>query len=263
MEGVARRRHHAQPHAPGDLDGVAVAQRGAPEGHIVVGGDAVVGAGEPGQLQPAGDVVVVDVGLDHVGDLHTQPAGQGEDAVDVALGIDDDRGLSVGRQIAAIAQGRGLDHLDADRVRGHADHFLTVVPSVGGVPGWMLRGELHQDAPRSPCGITYSRNPSHYGRLFTPGGIQAAKRGAACAHAARGQDSARKSFSSSASVMGGSSPRSRAAWQCRIPLATILNPARSSARDTAASWVSVAAQSSPSSIIEITPESWPWHDATG
>src|SRR6266851_2919749 len=42
-----------------------------------------------------------------------------------------------------------------------------------------------------------------------------------------------------------------------MPLATILKPARSSARDTAASWVTTSAQSRPDSIIAITPASWP------
>src|ERR1039457_2373116 len=47
------------------------------------------------------------------------------------------------------------------------------------------------------------------------------------------QARARKSFSSWASVIGASPSAAR---HCRIPLATILNPARSRARDTAASW---------------------------
>lgn len=44
---------------------------------------------------------------------------------------------------------------------------------------------------------------------------------------------------------------------CRKPLAITLKPARSSARDTAASWVTTSAQSRPSSIIAITPRICP------
>ena len=38
----------------------------------------------------------------------------------------------------------------------------------------------------------------------------------------------------------------------------ILKPARSSARDAAASCVTTSAQSRPSSIILMTPPTWPW-----
>src|SRR5436190_13339180 len=43
-----------------------------------------------------------------------------------------------------------------------------------------------------------------------------------------------------------------------MPLATILKPARSSARDTAASWVTTSVQSRPDSTMAMTPASWPW-----
>ena len=38
----------------------------------------------------------------------------------------------------------------------------------------------------------------------------------------------------------------------------ILKPARSSAREAAASCVTTSAQSRPSSIILMTPPTWPW-----
>src|SRR5262245_20573438 len=43
-----------------------------------------------------------------------------------------------------------------------------------------------------------------------------------------------------------------------MPLATILKPARSSARYTAASWVTTSVQSRPDSTMAMTPASWPW-----
>src|SRR6266516_5955169 len=58
----------------------------------------------------------------------------------------------------------------------------------------------------------------------------------------RRQASARNSFSSFSWLMGELSPSVR---HCRMPLATILNPARSSAFDTAASWVTMSVQSRP------------------
>src|SRR5215470_1927691 len=74
-------------------------------------------------------------------------------------------------------------------------------------------------------------------------------------HCQAAQARARNSFSICSWVIGESPSPVR---HCRIPLATILNPARSSARDTAASWVTTSWQSRPSSIIAMTPASWPW-----
>src|SRR5271167_1241346 len=65
------------------------------------------------------------------------------------------------------------------------------------------------------------------------------------------QASARNNFSNSASVIGAAVPVAAVAVTHSFnPVATILNPARSRARDTAASWVTTSLQSRPCSIIE-------------
>lgn len=62
-----------------------------------------------------------------------------------------------------------------------------------------------------------------------------------------------KSFSSS-SWVASSSEFSR---HCRSPLAMIWKPARSTALDAAASWVTTSLQSRPDSSIRMTPAIWP------
>ena len=75
----------------------------------------------------------------------------------------------------------------------------------------------------------------------------------------RRQASERKSLSSWArSVPTAPSPSFSSSAHCVRPVAMILKPARSSARDAAASWVTTSAQSRPSSIILMTPPTWPW-----
>jgi hypothetical protein len=57
---------------------------------------------------PAGPVVA-DVRLEDVGDAHAGLLGGGDHAVDVTLGVDDDRDLAVVDAVAAVPQGRGVD----------------------------------------------------------------------------------------------------------------------------------------------------------
>ena len=64
----AREWRSPAPAATADLDDVAVADRDPLVGHRVGGVDVVRRAGRPRQRQAAGDVVVVDVGLEDVGD---------------------------------------------------------------------------------------------------------------------------------------------------------------------------------------------------
>ena len=103
---------HPDPHRPPDRHHVAVDDRGPVERHRVGCVHVIGRAGGAGQGQAAGDVVVVDVGLEHVG--HRDPAvgGQGEYPVDVALRVDHERGRAVGDQIAPVAQRRRLDRHD-------------------------------------------------------------------------------------------------------------------------------------------------------
>src|SRR5690606_25470721 len=66
----------------------------------------------PRELEPAGDVVVVDVGLEDVGQRDAEVVEKVDDAVDVALRVDDGRDLAVGDEVAAVAEGGGLDGVD-------------------------------------------------------------------------------------------------------------------------------------------------------
>jgi len=120
-EGVAGREDRPDPHVA-HLDDVAVADRGPLEGHVVVGVDVVASATGAGQGQAARHVVVVDVGLEDVGDLHPVGAREVLDPVDVALGVDDEGDLAVVHEIAAVAERAGLDGGDGD---GHAGLSLA------------------------------------------------------------------------------------------------------------------------------------------
>ncbi|GAA3120586.1 hypothetical protein GCM10020254_79660 [Streptomyces goshikiensis] len=93
---------------------VAVGHRGPGEGDP--GGDRyqVSGAGQAGQVRAAGDVVVVDVGLHHVGDPHPAYGCRREDPVDVAGRVDRHRGSGAARQVAAVSQALGLDGVNEE-----------------------------------------------------------------------------------------------------------------------------------------------------
>jgi hypothetical protein len=67
------------------------------------------------QLVAAGDVVVVDVGLDDETDLHPGHGDDAIEAVQVALRIDDDGEPPVVRDVAAVAELEGGENLDVDR----------------------------------------------------------------------------------------------------------------------------------------------------
>ena len=77
-------------------------------------------AGGAGQFQTAGDVIVVNVGFQYVGDLHAAVGGEVEDPVDVALRVDHHRDVTVGDQVAAVAETGGFDD-------GHV-HGVTPFP---------------------------------------------------------------------------------------------------------------------------------------
>lgn len=132
-EGVARGGKHGEAHAVTDLDDVAVADLGPLEGDLVGAVDQVGRAGGPRESETASDVVVVDVGLEDVGQAHVVLGQQIEDPVDVALRVDHERDLAVVDQVAAVAQGRGLDRDDCQVIRegalGHdAQPFLIGRP---------------------------------------------------------------------------------------------------------------------------------------
>jgi hypothetical protein len=100
------------PHDRADVDDVPVANRHPMEGHLIGRVDVVGGPGRPRQSQPAGHVVVVQVRLENVGDPDPACSRQGQYTVDIALRVDDHSHLPVVYQIAAVAEGRGVDGLD-------------------------------------------------------------------------------------------------------------------------------------------------------
>ena len=109
---MARGRQRREPHPGADRDGLAVTDRGAVERHLVLGVDVVRRAGALGQGEAAGDVVVVDVGLEHVGEPHLVFIQDVQDAVDVALRVDHKGDLAVVDHVAAVAEGGRLDRDD-------------------------------------------------------------------------------------------------------------------------------------------------------
>ena len=108
-EGVPRRGKYAYPHNRADVDDLAVGDRYPLVGHRVRRVHMVGGTRGPGQRQAAGHVVVVDVGLEDVGDPHPTGRGQGQHAVDVPLRVDDERDFTVVRDIAAITERGRVD----------------------------------------------------------------------------------------------------------------------------------------------------------
>ena len=89
------------------------------EGDLVGRVHVVRRAGAPGQCQPAGHVVVVDVGLEDVGEPDVVFLEQVQHPVDVALRVDHERDLAVVDEVAAVAQGGRLDRDDGEVVAAH------------------------------------------------------------------------------------------------------------------------------------------------
>ena len=110
---MARCRHggHAQ---AADADGVAVPDGGAVEGDLVVGVDEVRGTRAQRQGETAGDVVVVEVRLQDVGQPDAVTLEDLEHPVDVALRVDDERDLAVVHDVRAVAERRSVDRDNSD-----------------------------------------------------------------------------------------------------------------------------------------------------
>ena len=87
---------------------------------VVSGRDHVLGSGDLCELQAAGDVVIVDVGLQDVGDSNVMVAGEVQHSVDVALGVHDPGDRAVGDEVAAVAQRGGLERGDVEAVHAHS-----------------------------------------------------------------------------------------------------------------------------------------------
>ena len=122
---------HRDPHRIPDRDHIAVADRDPAESHVVGPVHVIPGTGLAGQRQAAGHVVIVNVGLEHMGDLGP-PAGRcRQHPVNVPLRIHHQRGSPVGRQVTAVPQRRGVDTDDLDHnrtspARTSAAHATTI-----------------------------------------------------------------------------------------------------------------------------------------
>ena len=116
-------------HRGADRDLVAVADRSSSVGNLVGSVDEILRIGLLGQRQAPGDVVVVDVSLEHVRDRYRFAGGEVEDAVDVTLRVDHHRHLAVVHQVAAVTQRRRLDRNDRrHQPRGRCGWRLFGVP---------------------------------------------------------------------------------------------------------------------------------------
>jgi len=123
-EGVPRRGQHPDPQHRADLDDVAIFHRHAVEGHRIGGVDVVGRPGGPGQRQPAGHVVVVQMGLEHVGDPHTLGRGQVQHPVNIPLRIHHHGNVAVVREVAPVTQRGRVDRRDLDAGPRRAAHGM-------------------------------------------------------------------------------------------------------------------------------------------
>ena len=114
------------------LDHVPVAHRHPLVGDRVVGVDAVLRADLLSEAEAPGDVVVVDVGLEHVRDAQPTRLGDGQHSVDVALRVDHHGDRSVVSDIRTVTQRRGVQGDDLD----HAVCLLSA-------PAGMCSGQHH------------------------------------------------------------------------------------------------------------------------
>src|SRR5690606_6839407 len=115
LGGVAG-RVHGPDGQPAAVDVLQVEGRRVPVGGAGGGGQHEFGAAAQGGLLGAGHVVVVQVGLQHEPRLHTALLGGAQEAVDVALGVDQDALPLVGQQVGLVAEawGRERDDVHAD-----------------------------------------------------------------------------------------------------------------------------------------------------
>ena len=151
-ERVAGGSQRGDAHPSTHLDDLSVRNGGAVEGHVVLAVDEVLGTGALRESEPAGDVVVVDVGLEDVGEAHVVLLEQGEDAVDVALRVDHEGDLAVVHEVAAVAERRGLDRDDGDAT-SQAPHGAAGLDPGGtaGDRGVEARGTSRWSSPSSGC----------------------------------------------------------------------------------------------------------------
>ena len=111
LGGVARGLHRDQPDRP-DPDLVALAQSNVRELEAASRRNGDAGSGRRTDLEGAGDVVVVDVGLQHVEDADPEALRDREHPAHVSLGIDQ-RSLTIGGdEVAVVAEPRSDELLE-------------------------------------------------------------------------------------------------------------------------------------------------------
>lgn len=108
MMRVAGSVHDLESECSG-VDDVAVDHRAPLVAEIVAGRNDVFGVHCPGQFETAGDVVVVDVRFEHVGDAYSAFGRQLQYSVDVALRVHHGTDVARADQVAAIAEAGGFD----------------------------------------------------------------------------------------------------------------------------------------------------------
>ena len=186
---MARGSQYLHFHQRADLDHVAIADSGAVKGDGVSAVHVVPRASGSRQRQPSRHVVVVQVGLEYVPDLHAEPVRQGQNTVDVALRVHDDRGIPVMREIAAVTK-RGRLHRDDLHTRpGDPGHFPTscVSPAAARArqspytPTGIGDVSLNQEPapwqiPHGACGRAGGNRPDDP-RITPPGECHAAENG--------------------------------------------------------------------------------------
>ncbi len=143
VAGGGQRRH---PQVPG-RKALAVLGWYPVEVHVVPGGHHVGGVSRLRQRQAAAHVVVVDVGLEHVGDPHPDRASRVDEPADVALRVDHDGHVAVVDEVAAIPQTSGLQGHDLGSRHG----------APFGAKGGQLDAKGRQRARERPLGLSCQR----------------------------------------------------------------------------------------------------------
>ena len=152
--GVTRRVYDVDPERPhGEV--IAVGDRDVVEAQGLGGGVDVPRAGEAGERQPSADVVVVDVRLRDVADAHASTFDDCQDAIDVAVGVDDQCRVAVVDDVGQVSEGRGLD-----REHVHDDLLLAPRTSRSMTSEYPVDAALSTDAARSRCRRGPRRRPS-------------------------------------------------------------------------------------------------------
>ncbi len=149
---MAGRGEHPCPHRLTHDDHVAVTDRDPVEHHRVVSVDVIRRTGRGSQRIPTGDVVVVDVRLEHVRDDHPLRRGEVEDPVDVALWVDHERDLPVVDEVAAVAEGGRVDGQDVDH-GGTPHQAFASIPWTTGRPARAQAARAAGDRPGVHPGV--------------------------------------------------------------------------------------------------------------